>query len=99
MIKMTIVRLVLSLALHFSWQIHQLLDVKNAFLHDLITENIHMMQPQGFVDITHPTYVCSLKKAIYGLRQAPRAWDSWLSNFLTSQGFQMSHCDNSSFIH
>jgi len=41
---MTTFHLVLSIALHFNWPIHQL-DVKNAFLHGFIVENIYMVQP------------------------------------------------------
>lgn len=80
-VKLPTVRLVISLALHFNWPIHQL-DVCNAFLHGHINEEIYMRQPPGFVDPAHPGYVCRLQKAIYGLRQAPRAWYEKFSSFL-----------------
>lgn len=80
-IKMTTVRLIMTLALHFSWPIHQL-DVKNAFLHGNISEQIHMAQPKGFTNPTRPYHVCLLQKAIYRLRQAPRAWYLRLLQFL-----------------
>lgn len=96
-IKMTTVRLIISLALHFTWPVHQL-DVKNAFLHGLISKEIHRAQPQGFVSNQFPRHVCRLNKAICGLRQAPRAWYSRLSQFLQSKEFHMSQCDNSMFI-
>lgn len=57
-----------------------------------------MSQPQGFVDNSFPHHVCLLQKAIYDLRQAPRAWYDRLSLFLSIQGFKMSHSDNSLFI-
>ena len=71
-IKMTTIRLILIISLHFKWDIQQL-DVKNAFLHGLIDENIFMQQPRGFIDPTYPNHVCHIRKAIYSLRQAPRA--------------------------
>jgi hypothetical protein len=50
-VKPATVRTVLSLALARSWPVHQL-DVKNAFLHDLLTETVYCSQPAGFVDST-----------------------------------------------
>nr|KYP51807.1 Retrovirus-related Pol polyprotein from transposon TNT 1-94 [Cajanus cajan] len=57
-----------------------------------------MTQPPGLKDSQHPNYVCKLHKAIYGLRQAPRAWHDALKSFITSHGFIMSKSDPSLFI-
>ncbi|XP_057976061.1 uncharacterized mitochondrial protein AtMg00810-like [Malania oleifera] len=57
-----------------------------------------MQQPQGFVDLAHPTYVSKLHKALYGLKQAPRAWFDQLSSWLSEYGFQVSKADPSLFI-
>ncbi|KZV57610.1 hypothetical protein F511_03070 [Dorcoceras hygrometricum] len=70
-IKPGTIRLVLSVALVQKWDIRQL-DVKNAFLHGLLTEDIYMEQPPGMVDPRFPTHVCKLQRALYGLKQAPR---------------------------
>lgn len=96
-IKITTIRLVLSLVLHFNWKIEQL-DAKNAFLHGFLEEHIFMQQLQGFVDLAFPKHVCRLRKAIYGLRQAPRAWYARFSTFLLSKGFRQCHTDNSLFV-
>ncbi|GJZ58090.1 ribonuclease H-like domain-containing protein [Tanacetum coccineum] len=72
-VKPGTIRTVLSLALSRHWPVHQL-DVKNAFLHDDLTETIYMHQPLSFWDLAHPDYVCLLQRSLYGLKLAPRAW-------------------------
>lgn len=71
-VKPATIRVVLSIAPSHYWPIHQL-DVRNAFLHGHLNEIVYMHQAMGFKDLTHPNYVCLLKKSLYGLKQAPRA--------------------------
>nr|XP_008343016.1 uncharacterized protein LOC103405779 [Malus domestica] len=71
-VRHSTIRLIISLAAQFQWELRQL-DVKNAFLHGELDEEVYMKQPQGFVDSTYPEYVCKLVKSLYGLKQAPRA--------------------------
>eukprot|EP00253_Pinus_taeda_P029189 PITA_29189 len=68
---MNSVCLVLSLATSFKWEVHEM-DVKSAFLHGDLHEEIDMEQPIGFIQIDS-SLVCQLKKSLYGLKQAPRA--------------------------
>lgn len=96
-VKQPTIRVVLSMAVTHKWPIKQL-DVSNAFLHGVIDEHVFMRQPQGYRSSDHPTYVCKLNKALYGLRQAPRAWFSVFSSFLLLQGFVPSKADASLFI-
>nr|GFC87166.1 retrovirus-related Pol polyprotein from transposon TNT 1-94 [Tanacetum cinerariifolium] len=49
------------------------MDVKITFLNGELKEEAYVSQPQGFVDLDHPTHVYRLKKALYGLKHAPRA--------------------------
>ncbi|WVZ77787.1 hypothetical protein U9M48_025611 [Paspalum notatum var. saurae] len=72
-VKPASIRSVLTIAASRSWPVHQL-DVKNAFLHGFLDEQVYCLQPAGFVDSTHPDYVCKLGRSLYGLKQAPRAW-------------------------
>ena len=71
--KMNTVRLLLSLAIHFGWEIQQY-DVNNAFLHGDLEEEVYMEPPPGFDDKYGPDKVFRLKKALYGLKHSPRVW-------------------------
>ncbi|GKB85308.1 retrovirus-related pol polyprotein from transposon TNT 1-94 [Tanacetum coccineum] len=62
------------------------MDVKTAFLNGELKEEVYVSQPEGFVDLDHPTHVYRLKKALYGLKQA-RAWYDTLSRFLLEKKF------------
>jgi hypothetical protein len=75
------------------------LDVKNAFLHGVLEEEVYLRQPPGFEDKRRPQYVCKLDKALYGLKQAPRAWYARLSPQLVHLGFVASKSDTSLFIY
>ena len=59
---------------------------------------VYMPQPEGFVDKSKPNHICRSKKALYGLRQAPRAWFDKLKCALNSWGFENSKCDTSLFF-
>nr|GFB54002.1 hypothetical protein [Tanacetum cinerariifolium] len=63
------------------------MDVKTAFLNGPLKEKVYVAQPDGFVDLDHPEKVYLLRKALYALKQAPRALYDELSKFLTSKGF------------
>ncbi|GAU17915.1 hypothetical protein TSUD_330400, partial [Trifolium subterraneum] len=95
-VKASTIRIILSIAVHLNWEVKQL-DINNAFLNGNLKETVFMNQPEGFIDPTKPNHVCKLSKAIYGLRQAPRAWFDSLKNALLSWGFQNTKSDSSLF--
>ena len=66
-------RMLLSFAAHHKIVLYQM-DVKSAFLNGFINEEVYVKQPLGFEDVQFPEQVFKLKKAIYGLKQTPRAW-------------------------
>nr|GFA30520.1 retrovirus-related Pol polyprotein from transposon TNT 1-94 [Tanacetum cinerariifolium] len=84
--RLEAVRILVAYAAHKSFPIYQM-DVKMSFLNGPLKEEVHVAQPDGFVDPDHPEKVYRLRKALYGLKQAPRAWYEELSKFLTSKGF------------
>lgn len=96
-VKASTVRIVISLGLINNLKLHQL-DVNNASLHGRLNECVYMEQPMGFIHPQFPTHVCKLNKAIYGLKQPPRAWFHRLSNFLTTHGFMCSRAYTSLFV-
>lgn len=97
-IKATIIRMVLEVAVSRSWNIRQL-DINNAFLQGTLHDEVYVSQPLGFVDPDRPHHVCQLRKALYGLKQAPRAWYTELKTYLIAAGFENSLADTSVFIY
>ncbi|GJT27557.1 putative ribonuclease H-like domain-containing protein [Tanacetum coccineum] len=73
---------------HKSFYVYQM-GVKTAFLNGPLKEEVYVNQTDGFVDPYHPDKVYRLKKALYRLKQAPRAWYDELSSFLHG----MTSCD------
>ena len=71
MVKMSSISLVLGIATSLNLEIEQL-DVKTAFLHGDLGEEIYMLQLEGFQVKGKEKLVCRLKNSLYGLKQAPR---------------------------
>nr|GEZ98877.1 hypothetical protein [Tanacetum cinerariifolium] len=84
--RMEAIRIFLAYAAHKSFIVFQM-DVKTTFLHGTLKEDVFVCQPKGFIDADHPSYVFKLKKALYGLKKAPRAWYDELSTFLLQNHF------------
>nr|KYP44586.1 Retrovirus-related Pol polyprotein from transposon TNT 1-94 [Cajanus cajan] len=84
--RLETVRTVIAIAATKRWSIYQL-DIKSAFLHGEINEDVYLEQPPGYVCQGREHQVYKLKKALYGLKQAPRAWYSKLESHLVTNGF------------
>lgn len=95
--KLNTVRILLAIAASKRWKLHQM-DVKNAFLYGDLDHTIHMEQPKGFENKMFPNHVCRLQKAIYGLKQSPRAWFGKMGEFFEHNDYVMSKADASMFI-
>ncbi|GJQ97960.1 retrovirus-related pol polyprotein from transposon TNT 1-94 [Tanacetum coccineum] len=95
--RMEAIKIFLAYAAHISFMVFQM-DVKTAFLHGTLKEDVYMCQPKGFIDADHLSHVYKLKKALYGLKQAPRAWYDELSTFLLHNHFFKGTIDPTLFI-
>nr|GFC98600.1 hypothetical protein [Tanacetum cinerariifolium] len=91
------IRIFLAYVAHKNMVVYQI-DVKTAFLNGNLREDVYFSQPDRFVDPDNPNHVYKLKKAQYGLKQAPHAWYDMLSSFLLSQDFSKGSVDSTLFI-
>lgn len=88
-------RVVLAIATHQDLEMVQF-DVRTAFLHGILEEEIYMKIPEGLqVSGDENRLVCKLNKALYGLKQASRCWNQTFSMFLERFGFEKCNAENS----
>nr|GFC83712.1 retrovirus-related Pol polyprotein from transposon TNT 1-94 [Tanacetum cinerariifolium] len=95
--RLEAIRIFLAYAVHKNMVVYQM-DVKTAFLNGNLREDVYVSQPDGFVDPDNPNHVYKLKKALYELKQAPRAWYDMLSSFMLSQEFSKGSVNPTLFI-
>jgi hypothetical protein len=88
--------ILLAYVAHHSFKLFQM-DVKSAFLNSPIKEEVYVEQPSSFEDDRYPDHVYRLSKALYGHKQAPRAWYECLRDFLISNAFQVGKDDPTLF--
>ena len=74
------------------------MDVKTTFLNGVIEEEVYKKQLEGFETHEQKTHVCRLKKALYALNQAPRAWYGKIDSYLQKMEFVKSDVDPISTI-
>ncbi|EOY04903.1 Cysteine-rich RLK (RECEPTOR-like protein kinase) 8 [Theobroma cacao] len=91
--KLTSVRLFISMVATCDWPLHQL-DIKNAFLHGDLQEEVYMEQSPRFVAQGEYGKVCHLRKSLYGLKQSPRAWFGKFNEAVQEFGMKKSKCDH-----
>ncbi|GJY96432.1 retrovirus-related pol polyprotein from transposon TNT 1-94 [Tanacetum coccineum] len=91
-VRMTTIRVVLAMCATYDLHLEQL-DVKTAFLHGNLEEEIYMLQPEGFKQKGKENLVCRLNKSLYGLKQAPRCWYKRFDSFIRSLEYNRLHAD------
>ena len=95
--KHTTLRALLSHVAVNDFELHQL-DIKTAFLNGELEEDVYIDQPPGF-QVGGRHLVCRLNRALYGLRQAPRAWNKRLDEELSAHSFTASTADPSLYVY
>ena len=95
-VRLTTVRVVLAMCATFDLHLEQL-DVKTAFLHGELEEEIYMLQPEGFAEKGKENLVCRLNKSLYGLKQAPRCWYKRFDSFIMSLGYNRLSSDHCTY--
>jgi reverse transcriptase-like protein len=95
--KLDTIRVLFSIAANLDWPLHQF-DVKNAFLHGELQEEVYMEAPPGFTSEFSNREGCRLKKALYGLKQSPRAWFGRFTSAMRRFGYRQSHSDHTLFL-
>ncbi|RVW63782.1 Retrovirus-related Pol polyprotein from transposon TNT 1-94 [Vitis vinifera] len=95
--RLETVRLLISIAAHEGWKVHHM-DVKSAFLNGVLEEEVYVIQPSGFEIKGEEHKVLKLHKALYGLRQAPRAWNSKLDKSLRTLGFERCSLEHAVYM-
>ena len=94
--RLEAIQITLAYASYKNFKLFQM-DVKSAFLNDFIDEEVYVEQPPSFVDHIDANFVFKLDKALYGFKQAPRAWYKRLSTFLLSNDFVKDKVDTTLF--
>ncbi|GJT53132.1 retrovirus-related pol polyprotein from transposon TNT 1-94 [Tanacetum coccineum] len=91
--RLVSIRILLAYACALDFKLFQM-DVKSAFLNGFINEEVYVAQPPGFIDFEKSDHVYKLKKALYCLKQAPKAWYNRLKAFLIKHEDKMGMVDN-----
>ncbi|KAM1838444.1 hypothetical protein ACFX14_020106 [Malus domestica] len=92
-VKHSSIRIMLALVAQYDLELVQL-DVKTAFLHGDLNEEIYMCQPDGYIVKGKENLFCKLKKSLYGLKQSPRQWYLRFDKFMRGQNYSRSQYDH-----
>ncbi|CAI7934032.1 unnamed protein product [Closterium sp. NIES-54] len=95
--KMTTLRVLLQVAAQRDYELHSL-DFSTAFLQGSLHKEIWLRRPPGFTGSFPTSTQWSLRRPVYGLRQAPREWHDTLRTTLAALGFAPSTADPSLFL-
>nr|GEZ60536.1 retrovirus-related Pol polyprotein from transposon TNT 1-94 [Tanacetum cinerariifolium] len=91
--RLASIRILLAYACALDFKLFQM-DVNSAFLNGFINEEVYVAQPSGLIDFEKPNHVYKLKKALYGLKKAPKAWYDGLKAFLIKHEYNIGMVDN-----
>jgi hypothetical protein len=69
------------------------IDIKNAYLHALVDEDVYMEQPPGYINVDFPNHMCKMNCALYELKQTGRLWNKLANSILQSAGLIQNEYD------
>jgi hypothetical protein len=95
--RLEAIRILLTFSVAKGFKLYQM-NVKSAFLNGVLEEVVYVRQPLGFESEKYPHRVYKLRKVMYGLKYAPRAWYDRLRGFLFERGFNMGKVDQTLFL-
>jgi hypothetical protein len=95
-VRLEAIRILLAFAASKGFKLYQM-DVKSNFLNGVIHEEVYVRQHPGFESLKYLDRVYKLSKALYGFKQAPRAWYARLKTFLLEHGYVMESVDKTLF--
>ena len=96
-VRHSTIRIVLALAVQHKLLVWHI-DIVAAYLNGDLEDEVYMLQPPSFENANHPTKVCKLSKALYGLRQAGREWNKKVTAILLQMKFERCQTDNSVYF-
>jgi len=91
-------RSILHIGASLNWEIHQM-DIKMAFLHGDLGEEVYMEQPEGMKEPGKESWVCYMRKTLYGLMQAAQAWNLCLHHAMLDIGYMRVMADHCIYMH
>ena len=91
------VRTLLAYEADKGFKVYQM-DIKFAFINGILEEEVYIEKPEGFVDENNKDKVYKLHKALYRLKQAPRAWYERLHKYLVKIGFERTDDNSNMYI-
>lgn len=97
MVKLTTIRVLLTLAAQYDLEVHQL-DAKTVFLNGYVDEKKYMEIMKGLHTSSNSNMVCKLFNSLYNLKQSPRAWYQRLDSYLLSKGFKWTQANSNLYI-
>ena len=95
--RLEAIRLLLGISCHLHFKLFQM-DVKSVFLNGYLNEEVYAAEPQGFVDPSSPQHMYKLRKALYRIKQALRAWYERLTQFLLQNRYIHGGVDKTIFL-
>ena len=79
-------RIILAIANATDMEIHHM-DVKTVFLNGNLIEEVHMKQPEGYINPMRPDYVCRLHKSLFGLKQSVKCWNNVIDQYFKDKRY------------